>query len=74
MSLALAGPDAVRFNDTEQRLDITLRVTPPPAASADTLRATVMASPCMLAWVPALPGLRVVVARTTDGQVIAQSP
>lgn len=71
-SVALAGPDAMRFNDAEQRLDITLRVAQP-VDSAHTRRAAVMASPCMVAWVPSLAGLRRVVARTPDGPVVAQS-
>jgi hypothetical protein len=71
-TVSLASPDAVRIDDADQRLEITLRVTRP-TDSADTSRAAVMASPCVVAWVPALPGLRAVVARTSDGQVIAQS-
>lgn len=69
--IALAGPDAVRFDEAEQRVDMTLRIerrVDPP----DTMRTTVMSSPCLLAWLPALPGLRDVVARDAAGEVIAR--
>jgi hypothetical protein len=70
--VALAGPDAVRWSDAEQRVDITLRVERRPDA-AGTQRAAVMSSVCLLAWLPALPGLSDVVARSASGEVIARS-
>jgi hypothetical protein len=53
-------------------VDMTLRIERR-ADGADTRRAAVMSSPCLLAWLPALPELRAVVARTADGEVIARS-
>lgn len=70
--VALAGPDAVRYADAEQRVEMTLRVERR-AEAAGTLRAAVMSSPCLLAWLPVLPGLGEVVARSVDGEVIARS-
>jgi hypothetical protein len=70
--VALAGPDAVRSSEADQRVDMTLRIERP-VDGADTQRAAVMSSPCLLAWLPALPGLRDVVARSTSGEVIART-
>ena len=70
--IALAGPDAVRYREAEQRVEMALRIERP-VDSADTLRAAVMSSPCLIAWLPALTGLREVVARSGGGDVIARS-
>jgi hypothetical protein len=70
--VALAGPDAVRWSEADQRVDMALRIERP-VDGADTRRAAVMSSPCLLAWLPALPGLRDVVARSAGGDVIART-
>ncbi len=73
-SVALEGPEPVRWHAAEQRLDVTVRASVRDPAGSDIQRAAVVATPCVIVWVQAQADVKQVVARTADGQVIARLP
>jgi hypothetical protein len=68
---ALDAAQPYTFHRRSGRLTLRLLIKEEPPAPGE-IRATVVGEPCLVVWLPALRGVREVVAHDVDGNVISQ--